>query len=71
MTFPKSPLYNLYEEYSVSDTVQYIIDMGMPPEKIMLGFGNFGFSFTLASRLKTKIGSPVIGLGKAGKVKKK
>ena len=70
MTFPSSPLYNPDGQYSVSDSVEYIIELGMPPEKIMLGFGAYGFSYTLTSR-RRRIGSPIIGLGsgKPGKVK--
>ena len=43
----------------------------MPPEKIMLGFGAYGYSQTLTSRRRHRIGSPIIGLGsgKPGKVK--
>ena len=43
----------------------------MPPEKIMLGFGAYGYSYTLTSKRRFRIGSPIIGLGsgKPGKVK--
>ena len=41
----------------------------MPAKKIMLGFGTFGFLYTLASISKNKVGSPIIGPGKPGKVK--
>lgn len=41
----------------------------MPPEKIMLGFGTYGFTYTLASENENKIDSLVSGPGNPGKVK--
>lgn len=68
-TSPSSPLYYPDEKLSVSDTVENIIKLGMPPEKIMLGLAIYGYSYTLASFRKNQIGSAIIGPGKVGKVK--
>lgn len=54
--------------FSVSNTVDYYIQLGMPRDKIMMGLNLGSYSFTLLFWNKHKIGSPSIEDGEAGKV---
>lgn len=55
--------------FSVSDTIDYYIQLGMPRDKIMMGLNLGSYSFTLAFWNKRKIGSPSFVDGVAGKVR--
>ena len=54
---------------NVNFTISYYIELGFPAEKIVLGLGAYGRSFTLSNSVQTTFGSPTSGGGTAGKVK--
>ena len=42
------------------------IKRGAPPEKLVLGMGTYGHSYTLANAANTEIGAKITGPGTAG-----
>lgn len=62
-TGANTPL-NSQDDLSISSTVCYYVELGMPRAKIILGIATFGRSWTLdASDLSNNIGSPANGGG--------
>ena len=53
---------------NVDFTINYYIKLGFPADKIMLGIGAYGRSFTLSNSAQNSLGSPASGAGIAGKV---
>ncbi|XP_061191555.1 chitotriosidase-1-like, partial [Saccostrea echinata] len=51
---------------NVDYAVNYWINLGAPPEKLVLGMGLYGRSFTLSSSSNTGVGAPAVGAGAAG-----
>lgn len=51
---------------NVDAAIKYWLAQGAPPEKIILGMGTYGHSFTLASSASCAIGAPATGPGTAG-----
>ena len=52
----------LVQDYAVN----YWINLGAPPEKLVLGIGLYGRSFTLASSSNTGVGASAVGPGSSG-----
>lgn len=46
--------------------MNYWINLGAPPHKLVLGLGLYGRSFTLSSSSNTIVGAPAAGAGIAG-----
>lgn len=67
MTGANAPLYST-DSLSVSNTIDYYIKLGMPPEKIILGMGAYGRSWTLNSAASNGMGSPANAPGLPGPV---
>lgn len=55
---------------TVSHTLQHWMDKGMPCQKIALGMGTYGRSFTLKDPSKTGLGALIKGPGNAGQYTK-
>ncbi|XP_056017105.1 chitotriosidase-1-like [Ostrea edulis] len=51
---------------NVDYAVNYWINLGAPPEKLVLGIGLYGRSFTLASFSNTGVGASAVGAGSPG-----
>ena len=54
--------YLYLQEYAI----QYWIQKGAPKNKLNLGIGTFGLSFTLADASNNGVGAPATGPGKPG-----
>ena len=52
----------LFQDYAVN----YWISLGAPADKLVLGLGLYGRSFTLSSSSSTGVGAPAVGAGLAG-----
>ena len=52
---------------NVDAAIQGWIARGAAPEKLVLGLGMYGRTFTLADSSKTALGSPITGGGEKGK----
>ncbi|XP_058054145.1 acidic mammalian chitinase [Anopheles bellator] len=53
-------------QLNVHAAIQYWLDQGAPPEKLVLGIPLYGRSFTLANVANSEIGAAVVGGGTAG-----
>lgn len=53
---------NLFQDY----TVNYLMNKGASPEKIILGIPTYGRSYTLFNQDATELGSPADGPGAEG-----
>ena len=67
VTGVNAPLFSS-DSNSVSNTIEYYISKGMPANKIILGIGLYGRSWTLNSPSSNGIGSPANAPGTAGRV---
>jgi len=63
-----APLYGNDHEQTVDSAVKYWISNGASADKINLGMGTYGRSFTLADPSATKPNSGASGAGQAGRV---
>lgn len=70
VTGQNSPLYTNSVDrmpgLSQDSAIKEWIDAGASPQKLLMGVGFYGQSFTLASFSNTKVGAPASGPGKAG-----
>lgn len=60
----------LGEKRTVSETLQYWMDRGMPCQKIALGMATYGRSYQLSNPSDTSLGAPIKGPGTAGQYTK-
>nr|XP_022917656.1 probable chitinase 10 isoform X3 [Onthophagus taurus] len=65
-----SPLYEVsgdrYPQYNTNYTINYLVQLGAPREKLLLGIPFYGQSFTLSQQHRNQLHSPSIGPGEPG-----